>query len=204
MSEDDFIDVSIEEEGGDLLPAKEIHTTVSEEPKEILGKIANWATKGDELKLSSKDGLRHLLSESRDRSSMFMSVLAMQRMKRVANLIGIADDIQDNLFRPERLAMMETGELLQAMKIVQSLVKEDIDFVNKSTEDATTGAQILINMVDARSLTLAREDVPSAQSRESIRHAVAGLLNAFGGTATELPILDTDAEVIDVEPGRDS
>ena len=37
MSEDP-IDVSIED--GKKLPAKEIHTTVEEDPKEILGKIA--------------------------------------------------------------------------------------------------------------------------------------------------------------------
>ncbi len=191
------IDVSINEYP--LAAEKKIHTTVAEEPAEILTQIAGWATKGDELKLSSKDGLRHLLSESRDRSSMFMSVLAMQRMQRIAKLVGIAENIQESLFDKDRVAMMETGELLQALKLVQGIVKENIEFVNKSTEDATTGAQILINMVDARSLTLAREDVPSAQSRESIRHAVAGLLAAFGEIDPS-----EDGEVIDVGPGKNT
>lgn len=201
MSDD--IDVAIEGDGKQLpsIPGKEIHTTVKEDPKEILKKVADWATKGEELKLSSKDGLRHLLSESRDRSSMFMSVLAMQRMRRVAKLIEAAEDVQENLFRPERVAMMETNELIQTAKLIQALTKEDIEFINKSTEDSTTGAQILINMVDARSLTLAREDVPDAKSRESIRHAVAGLLNAFGvGDGA----IDASYEVVEDDKGRDT
>ena len=175
--------------------AKDIKTGIEETPGEVLNQIADWATNGKNLALSSKDGLRHLLAESRDRSSMFMSVLALQRMKRVAKLVGIAEDIQENLFRPERLAMMETTELLQALKSVEAIVKENIDFIGKASEDATTGAQILINMVDARSLTLAREDVPDAKSRESIRHAVGGLLEAFGKPMPE-PLLDDDEGVI--------
>ncbi len=205
MSDENIIDVTIEEpsENNPLLPArdekKKVHTSVTEEPKEILSKVADWATKGDELTLSSKDGLRHLLSESRDRSSMFMSVLALQRMKRVSKLVEVAENIQTTLFHKDRLAMMETSELLQAMKIVQSISKEDIDFISRSAEDASTGAQILISMVDARSLTLGREDVPDAKSREAIRHTVAGLLSAFG-IDKDLP---EDPEVIDVDTGRD-
>ncbi len=200
---EDPIDVSIEDDKQlPVVPGKEIHTTIDEEPQEILGKIADWATKGKELKLSSKDGLRHLLSESRDRSSMFMSVLAMQRMKRLAKLAEAAELVQDNLFRPERVAMMETNELIQTAKLIQSMSKEDIDFVNRSTEDATTGAQILINMVDARSLTLAREDVPDAKSRESIRHAVAGLLDAFG--VDNFTAIDAKYEVVEDDQGRDT
>jgi hypothetical protein len=201
MSEDP-IDVSIEDDKQlPATPDKEIHTTIEEEPQQILGKIADWATKGTELKLSSKDGLRHLLSESRDRSSMFMSVLAMQRMKRIAKLTEAAESVQENLFRPERVAMMETTELIQTAKLIQGMVKENIDFINKSAEDSTTGAQILINMVDARSLTLAREDIPAAKSRESIRHAVSGLLEAFGGKKLPPGSLDVenDGEIIDVE-----
>jgi len=201
MSEDNYeIDVSINEDPQPL--AKEIHTSITERPEDVLDKIAGWASNGTELNLSSKDGLRHLLAESRDRSSMFMSVLALQRMKRVAKLVGIAEDIQENLFRPERLAMMETAELLAALKSVEAIVKENIDFIGKTSEDATTGAQILINMVDARSLTLGREDVPSAQSRESIRHAVSGLLEAFGQPKETDDIID--AEVIDADEGTDS
>jgi hypothetical protein len=207
MSDENTIDVSIEEPSDDnpLLPAKggkEIHTSVKEEPKEILSKVADWATKGDDLTLSSRDGLRHLLSESRDRSSMFMSVLALQRMKRVSKLVEVAENIQTTLFQKERLSMMETSELLQAMKIVQAISKEDIDFISKSAEDASTGAQILISMVDARSLTLGREDVPDAKSREAIRHAVAGLLEAFDPEMDKA--VDIDTEVIDADEGRDS
>lgn len=201
MSEDKYeIDVSFNEEPKPL--SKEIHTGITEKPEDVLNKIAGWAANGTELNLSSKDGLRHLLAESRDRSSMFMSVLALQRMKRVANLVGIAEDIQENLFRPERLAMMETSELLAALKSVEAIVKENIDFIGKASEDATTGAQILINMVDARSVTLGREDVPSAQSRESIRHAVNGLLEAFGKPKDVDDIVDS--EVIDVNQRTDS
>lgn len=196
---DDPIDVSINEDPH--LPNKHIETGISERPEDVLQKIAGWATNGEELGLSSNDGLRHLLAESRDRSSMFMSVLALQRMRRVANLVGIAEDIQENLFRPERVAMMETTELLQALKSVEQIVKENIDFIGKASEDATTGAQILINMVDARSVTLGREDVPSAKSRESIRHAVSGLLEAFSGTAKPFDLGnsdDDDDDIIDV------
>lgn len=205
MSEDNYdIDVSINEDGPKPL-AREIQTGITERPEDVLNKIAGWATNGTDLNLSSKDGLRHLLAESRDRSSMFMSVLSLQRMKRVANLVGIAEDIQENLFRPERLAMMETAELLAALKSVEAIVKENIDFIGKASEDATTGAQILINMVDARSLTLGREDVPSAKSRESIRHAVSGLLEAFGAPAQEDAFEDTiDTEVIDVNERTDT
>jgi len=194
---DNFIDISIEKPES-ALPVKKIQTAVSEEPAEILKKVAGWASKGKELNVSSKDGLRHLLAESRDRSSMFMSVLALQRMKRVANLVGIAEDVQEKLFSPERLEMMDTNELLQALKLIQSIVKENIEFISKSTEDSSTGAQILINMVDARSLTLSREDVPEAKSRESVRHAVAGLIDAFGiKEDTEI----IDAEVVDADEG---
>ena len=67
MSADDIIDVSIEEpDENPLIPTrteKQIHTSVTEEPKEILEKVSKWATKGEELTLSSKDGLRHLLAE---------------------------------------------------------------------------------------------------------------------------------------------
>ena len=187
------IDVSIDDDNPQL-PVKKIHTGITETPEDVLNKIAGWAANGEDLQVSSKDGLRHLLAESRDRSSMFMSVLALQRMKRVANLVGIAEDIQENLFRPERVAMMETTELLQALKTVESIVKENIAFVDKASEDATTGAQILINMVDARSLTLSREDVPDAKSRESIRHAVGGLLEAFGGGDNPFGSADVDAD----------
>jgi hypothetical protein len=205
MSDEEIIDVTIEEPGENpLLPAKagkEIHTSVREDPKEILEKVADWATKGKNLDLSSKDGLRHLLSEARDRSSMFMSVLSLQRMKRVSKLVEVAENIQETLFNKDRLELMETNELLQAMKIVQAISKEDIDFISKSAEDASTGAQILISMVDARSLTLGREDVPDAKSREAIRHAVAGLLDAFGDKDDDGDIIDT--EVVDADEGRD-
>ena len=133
---------------------------------------------------------------------MFMSVLAMQRMKRVAALVEAAETVQENLFRKDRVAMMETNELIQTMKLIKDLTKENVEFINKSTEDATTGAQILINMVDARSLTLAREDVPDAKSRESIRHAVAGLLDAFG--INEGFAIDAQYEVVEDDQGRDS
>ncbi len=194
---DDPIDVSIPEDPH--LPSKSIETGITERPEDVLQKIAGWAANGEKLGISSNDGLRHLLAESRDRSSMFMSVLALQRMKRVANLVGIAEDIQENLFRPERLAMMETTELLQALKSVEAIVKENISFMDKASEDATTGAQILINMVDARSLTLGREDVPSAKSRESIRHAVSGLLEAFGGSGKSFDDPTEDNDIIDID-----
>lgn len=199
MSEDNY-DIDVSTDGGDpQLPARDIKTSISEQPEDVLNQIAGWATNGQDLKLSSKDGLRHLLAESRDRSSMFMSVLALQRMKRVAKLVGIAEDIQENLFRPERVAMMETAELLLALKSVESIVKENINFIDKASEDATTGAQILINMVDARSVTLGREDVPSAKSRESIRHAVSGLLDAFGGVKPTTTDPEDDLNLIDIE-----
>jgi len=202
MSEDENppIDVSVNDTPKQL-PARDIKTGITEKPEDVLNQISDWATKGKELELSSKDGLRHLLAESRDRSSMFMSVLSLQRMKRVAKLVGVAENIQENLFNETRLAMMETGELLQALKLVESIVKENIDFIGKASEDATTGAQILINMVDARSLTLGREDVPDAKSRESIRHAVGGLLEAFGDTGLD-GVLDVGAT--DVVEGPDS
>ena len=199
-NEDNFIDISIEKPESHL-PEKTIHTGVTEDPKDILTKVADWASKGKSLNLSSKDGLRHLLSESRDRSSMFMSILALQRMKRVAKLVGVAEDVQETLFSHERLSLMETGELLQVLKLIQSIVKENIEFISKSTEDSSTGAQILINMVDARSLTLSREDVPDSKSRESVRHAVAGLISAFG-LEDDPDIID--AEVIDADEGRDT
>lgn len=173
----DQIDVSINQ--GSQLPAKQIEDSVTETPEQLLERTASWATNGTALNVSSHDGLRHLLAESRDRSSMFMSILALQRMKRVSDLVNITEDIQKTLFTPERISMMDTQELLQALRYVENIVKENIEFVNKSTEDSTTGAQILINMVDARSLTLSREDVPEAQSRESIRHAVMGLIEEF-------------------------
>ena len=188
--------------GSSNLPAREIQTSITERPEAVLNKIADWATNGKDLTLSSKDGLRHLLSESRDRSSMFMSVLSLQRMKRIAKLVGIAEDLQENLFRPERIAMMETTELLQALKSVEAIVKENIEFIGKASEDATTGAQILINMVDARSLTLSREDIPDAKSRESIRHAVSGLLEAFGKPKA-LNDLDDEDGYIDAFEGTD-
>jgi len=113
-------------------------------------------------------------------------------MKRISNLVQVAEGIQESLFTPERIELMETQELLQALRAVESIVKDNIEFINKSTEDSATGAQILINMVDARSLTLKREDVPEAGSRESIRHAVEGLLQAFGESPPQEDIIDVE------------
>jgi hypothetical protein len=187
----DDINVSIDQP---MLPIKQIEDSVTETPEQLLERTANWATNGTALEVSSKDGLRHLLAESRDRSSMFMSILALQRMKRVSNLVNVAEDIQSTLFTPDRIAMMDTAELLQALRYVEGIVKENVEFVNKSTEDSTTGAQILINMVDARSLTLSREDIPEAQSRESIRHAVMGLLEEFSNPSG----INGSKDIIDV------
>jgi len=183
-----------DDEGSALTTSKHrsIADTVSEKPEELLEKTANWAAKGEQLRLSSTDGLRHILAESRDRASMFMSILALQRMKRISNLVQVAEGIQESLFTPERIELMETQELLQALRAVESIVKDNIEFINKSTEDSATGAQILINMVDARSLTLKREDVPEAGSRESIRHAVEGLLQAFGESPPQEDIIDVE------------
>jgi len=192
----DPIDVSIDGNKAKL-PTRRVEDSVSEKPEDLLKNTAEWAAHGNTLKIDSPDGLRHILAESRDRASMFMSILGLQRMKRIARLVNVAEELQDTLFTPERIEMMETQELLQALRAVESIVKDNIEFVNKSTEDATTGAQILINMVDARSMALSREDVPKARSREAIRHAVEGL-SALLGKAEETLEDEDDGEFIDV------
>jgi hypothetical protein len=196
MSDDEempeVIDVSIvEEEPKPQMPERAIQDSVKETPGELLDKTSAWAANGGSLELSSADGLRHLLAESRDRSSMFMAVMALQRMKRISRLVSVTDKLEESLFSDDRIAGMETMELIQALKHVDGTVKQAIDFVNKSTEDSTTGAQILVNLIDARSLTLSREDVPEARSRESIRHAVMGLLEQFQKPAV-IPTEDTE------------
>lgn len=174
--------------------AKAIHDSINESTEALLDKTSNWAAKGGSLELSSADGLRHLLAESRDRASMFMAILGLQRMRRISNLVGVTDDLETTLFDKERIANMETMELIQALKHVDTTSKQLIDFVNNSLEDSTTGAQILVNLIDARSLTLSREDVPEARSREVIRNAVMGLLDEFQNPKGLLPNLEEELD----------
>lgn len=158
----------------------ELKDSIDESPAELLEKVGQWAAKGGKIDFSSPDGLRHVLAESRDRSAMFMSILAVQRMRRLAKLVGATELLEERLLDPETINNMDTEQLLFTLRTLEAVTKDAIAFVNGVVQDNATGAQVLINMVDARTLNLEREDVPSPRSRDNIRQAVGALLEQFG------------------------
>lgn len=170
----------IRDKATQLRPVK-VEDSVTEQPSELLGKVAVWASQGIKPDFSSHDGLRHILAESRDRSAMFMAIMAVHRLNRLAKLVGATDQIEERLFNPETIREMDIDQLIFTLRTAEQIQKDAIAFVNGAVVDNTSGAQVLINMVDARQLNLGRGDVPNSRSREAARQAVAALMQQFGG-----------------------
>ncbi len=150
-------------------------------------KLLEWVTKsGVEVTEEVEKAINRVLHDRKKRVQVFLTALAKRQIERIVYLIGQFPVVEKELFRPNRIAAMRSGDLIRLFATVGSQVDGASEFLQQfvSSDEMQTDPPIPLEpkVIDVEEVSAEEKEAAhemSLESRRRVGRVLKKLLNTL-------------------------